>query len=71
MSRDDIISTLQEVIEYFEGCAQNTAPISAGRRRFRRYIAALRACIVDEMAEKLYEDDNDPPERRDVIAAGR
>ena len=58
MSHNEIISTLNEIIEYFQGCAGNTAPVSTGRRRFRRYIAALQACIVDEMAEKLYQEDD-------------
>ena len=58
MSHDEIIGTLNEIIEYFQGCAGNTAPISTGRRRFRRYIAALQACIVDQAAAQLYEEDD-------------
>ena len=58
MSHKEIIDTLQEIVEYFQGCAGNTAPISTGRRRFRRYIAALQACIVDQAAAQLYEEDD-------------
>ena len=71
MDHTEIIGTLNEIIEYFQGCATNTAPISTGRRRFRRYIAALQECIVDQAAAQLYEEEDEPPERRDVIAAGR
>lgn len=58
MDHTEIIGTLNEIIEYFQGCATNTAPISTGRRRFRRYIAALQECIVDQAAAKLYEEDD-------------
>ena len=58
MDHNEIIGTLHEIIEYFQSCAGNTTPISTGRRRFRRYIAALQACIVDQAAAQLYEEDD-------------
>lgn len=58
MDHKEIIGTLKEIIEYFQGCAGNTAPISTGRRRFRRYIAALQACIVDQAAAQMYDEDD-------------
>lgn len=58
MSHKEIIDTLEEIVEYFKGCANNTAPISTGRRRFRRYIQALQEAIVDQMADELYAEDD-------------
>ncbi len=57
MNHTETADTLQEIIAYFEGCAQNTAPISTGRRRFRRYIEALRNAKADEIAAMWEGDD--------------
>ena len=57
MSHNEIIGTLNEIIEYFETCAGNAAPISKGRRKFRRWIEALRTARADEMAAMWEGDD--------------
>ena len=58
MDRDDIIYTLKDIIDYFEHCLTNSDPVSTGRRRYRKYIAALRECIVDQAAAQMYEEDD-------------
>jgi hypothetical protein len=57
MSHDEIINTLQEIMDYFEACMANTAPISKARKQFRRYMEALRYARADELGLKWQEDD--------------